>query len=556
MNLPNNIIFRHLGLIIVSVIIILFLGKNLNPNAQTMFLFHDQTQAARISQFNLAVQSGQIPPRMAPDFSFRLEYPIFTYYAPGAYIITQIFSSLGFEPSSAIQLSFLLGLWLAFFGTYMLLIRFFSRLASLVGAVSYVTTLYVPLTIFVRGNLAEFWMMSLLPLGFMAILPSKKINSLGMILKVIVLLLLFTSHNALSLFACLYLFLYLIYFKGDKRQWITFGLGVLGSFYFYLPFILESSLTWAQTVALKTDFKDHFVCLSQLWNGLWGFGGSSPNCITDGMSYKLGKVHILLLLTSGMFVIRQLYSKDKKVVEKRNLIIFFISITLLAIFMTTSFSRQIWDRISILPLMQYPWRFLAFMPIGFAFASGYTIDNISKRLRYLLGVGVVIVMLIFSGKYFYGQNVLKSQYNHDFLTREYIQTKVAFLVPEYLPKTVDYEYWRESNMVYSQPVEVTSGNYEIIKNAPFQKIVKVAPQDKLTINVHYLPGWIININDKNFVPDRDHLDRLGRPFLEIVDDSIVSIEYKQTQIQIIGLACLVVAVILGAITPIYYEKKS
>ena len=39
------------------------------------------------------------------------------------------------------------------------------------------------------------------------------------------------------------------------------------------------------------DFKDHFVCLSQFWNSLWGFGGSTKGCI-DGLSFRLGKIYV------------------------------------------------------------------------------------------------------------------------------------------------------------------------------------------------------------------------------------------------------------------------
>ena len=566
MNFLNRWVKRRWQVLLLLILVVIVLGRNLNPTSHTMFLFHDQTQAARVAEYKVAINNGQIPPKIAPHLSFNLGYPIFTYYAPAAYQITHALGLAGFSIPGTIQLSFLLVIIVGFVGIYLFLTRYFSAFSSLTGAIFYVTTLYLPLSIFVRGNLAEAWLIGLLPWGFYAVLPVKKLESITLALKVIVLILLLTSHNALSLFALLYLGIFLLTTRASKTQWLILGLGILGSMYFYLPFIDKNSLIWAREIALKTNFNDHFLCINQLWSGLWGFGGSAPGCIADGMSFKLGKLQLLLLiLVPVSIVLRGYYKKKKDILFFHGETIFFVVVTIIFLFLTTSWSKIIWNTNTILPLMQYPWRFLAFTCIGFAWCASYCMELIPKIYAKVLGTILIALLLIFNGKYFYGQYVLKSQYTNDFLSAEYINTKVAYLVPEYLPKTVNYDYWRsfeptsETSIlpVFSQPVEVTAGKYEILQNKPFKKLVKVQPQPQLIINVHYLPNWVISVNGIKFIPKKLEIDSLGRPFLPITKPSIVAISYTQTSFETIGLICLALSLGGAILLPysIYAKRK-
>src|SRR3989344_2283366 len=564
MNFINSFFKQNISLLLLLVVVVVLLGKQLNPFSPQIFLFHDVTQAARITEFKYAFLSGQILPRIAPHFSFNLGYPIFTFYAPGAYIISNIFSLFNFSPPDVIQVSFLASILVGLIGADFFFKKNFCEQASLFGGAIYITSLYVPLSIFVRGNLAESWLIALLPWGFYSLLPVEKITSRGSILRVIVLTLLLTSHNGLSLFVGFYLLLFLVVTQASKKQWIIFTLGFFGSFYFYLPFILESSLTRAKTVALKTNINDHFLCVKQLWSGDWGFGGSAPGCLNDGMSFKVGKIHLGLLTTSAIAFFWHLSIKrdDKKLIA--NLTVFFIFVTMFLLFMTTGLSKLIWNQIEFLKLMQYSWRLLAIAGIGFAWAGAFSIEYLPKQYKTILSYSLIAITLMITSKYFYGQKILKSQFAHEYLSRDYISTKAAYQAPEYLPKTVNYDYWRsfeptdnQSNLpIFSQPAEITGGKYEIIKNNPFQKIIKVQPQDQLTINIHYLSSWKIVVNDKQFIPDKKNLDDLGRPFLSITEPSIIQIYYKQTSIQMLGIFSLIMSVIIAGWLPVLtYAKR-
>jgi uncharacterized membrane protein YfhO len=94
---------------------VIFLGKLLNPFEQKMFEFHDDTQAGRIQEFTLNLKHGQIPPRMAPNFSKGLTYPVFNFYAPFSYWLSSLLNLTFFSSVVlAMKASFLLALILSF----------------------------------------------------------------------------------------------------------------------------------------------------------------------------------------------------------------------------------------------------------------------------------------------------------------------------------------------------------------------------------------------------------------------------------------------------------
>ncbi|MFN4212993.1 MAG: 6-pyruvoyl-tetrahydropterin synthase-related protein, partial [Microgenomates group bacterium] len=282
--------------IILLFIIISSLGRHLLPN-NYFFTFHDSTQPARIQQFVKELKNFHIPPRVAPDMNYQLGYPVFNFYAPASYWITSVINIIGFDVVNSLKLSFLLALIVGFLGTYLFFKKFFDFLPSILGGFFYITSLYFPLNIFVRGNLAETWFLALLPFALFLIYEnSLKINKKTFFLTSIILSLLITSHNILSLVSIPIIIIFIALLKNKKNNFFSLFFVLVLSAYFWLPAIVEMKYTWAKEVATKTNFNDHFLCLTQLWQSMWGFGGSTKGCLNDGMSFMIGKIQITFFI--------------------------------------------------------------------------------------------------------------------------------------------------------------------------------------------------------------------------------------------------------------------
>jgi hypothetical protein len=518
--------------LIAFIAVILFFGRNLNPFSDTVFTFHDETQPARIQQFVTELRNLHIPPRLAPDFSFKMGYPVFNFYAPSSYWITSAFSLVGFDTVNALKLSFLLSILVGFIAAYLFLKEYFDFFPSLTGAVLYISSLYYPLDIFVRGNLGEVWFLALFPLALYFVeRNSKKPNSFLFFFLTISLSFLFTVHNLLSAVSVLLVFGFILIHPHKKINLLAMIFALLLSSYFLLPMMLENNLTYASYVATLTKYWDHFVCPSQLWQSAWGFGGSTKGCV-DGMSFKIGKLQLIfafmgMILFIFMSFQSRIAVRDKLRRESRffsNWIpdqvrndkriktyfipysLFFILLTLGSLFMSTYLSKPLWDALSpILSLFQFPWRFIAFSLVGIAFFAAFFLDAITFKFKNIFLVFLILFLIINYSKYFSGQSVSKQRFEKTYLSKEYIEQKVAYKIAEYLPRTANYSIWR---------------TYE------------KTPPKKAMINIHYFPFWKIFIDGKTYVPTK--FDELGRPMIDSKKDSNIQILYKETPIEKLG----------------------
>ncbi|MEI6327131.1 MAG: hypothetical protein WCO78_03340 [Candidatus Roizmanbacteria bacterium] len=439
----NLIFILALGILVITV------GRNLNPFAKNFFSYHDVSQPSRIEQFTHEVVRFNIPPQIAPDYAFRNGYPVFTFYAPTAYWITSALHLTGFEINQAIKSSFLLSILTAFAGMYMLVSHVSKdRILRLLPAFLYAASPWIASEIFVRGNLAEIWCLALLPWGVWALMRQN-----GYILSSIILSALFTSHNALSIVAIVFCGC-IAYVQNNRRFALKiYATALVFSMYFWVPVLIGLSGTYAYDIAKLTRYYDHFLCIQQIWttpNG-WGYGGSAPGCLQDGVSFMIGKVLILTALI-GLIVflityLRKCYSslgKSNVTHESSALIttVLIVALGLGSLLLTLYLSQPIWSAISLLQSFQFPWRFLIFVLFSASYMSifAFTYFQRPKHLSYGATIIVCILAIAMSSRYFVGQDISPDN-AYKLYGPEFTRQKAAYTIPEYLPRTVDLNLW-------------------------------------------------------------------------------------------------------------------
>ncbi|VVA44093.1 conserved membrane hypothetical protein [Candidatus Roizmanbacteria bacterium] len=548
-------------IIFITLLVLTFtIGKNLLPFGDRMFDFHDESQAARIQQFVLNLKSLQIPPRIAPNMSFNLGYPVFNHYAPFSYLVTSFINLIGFDIADSLKLSFLLAIILSFLFCFLFLREFFNFKPSLLAAVLYTTSPWMAVEIFIRGNLGEVWFMTLLPLVFWLIYKnsfSKK--PIIFLLTSLVVSFGLTVHNALSVILIPLIIVFIFLLPNVKKNLLSLFFGFLLSAYFLIPGVLELSSTIASTRVDSLGYPDQLLCAWQLWTTpFWGYGGSSPGCI-DGMSFMLGKPQILTGLIGfiGLFIYL-IKNKSKKSIIKKRLIIYMFIVTAGTIFMTTYYSFHISKILApYIGWIQFPWRLLPILLFGLSFiAAGVIIPKKFTKLSFLLII-LAIIVPFYNSKFFLKDTINKSKYNNNFLSKSYIEKAVAYKVSEYLPITANYAEWLkyEPKKDSSELVDKTlidgkfihsldKGRLMIIKSGNFEKIAETNSK-KILINVHYLPYWKIYINNSLYNPTL--FDKLGRPIIKLDKPSTITVKYEQTNVEKVGNAISIIA-LLGLIT--------
>jgi len=469
------------------------------------FPIHDDTQVVRVAQMAQALKDGQFPVRWVRDLGYGYGYPIFNFYAPLPYYIGALFNLLGFNALVATKIMMGLGIILAGVFMFFLAKEFWGEFGGLVSALFYVYAPYHAVDVYVRGAAGEFWAMAMLPLVFRGIYKIFQKNHWGVIIASLGFSGVILSHNLTAMMALPFILLnilFLFIFSKDKKQfgfWILdFGFFSLGlSAFYWLPALTEMKYTKVfGQIGGGADFRDHFVFLDQLWASPWGFGGSAPGRL-DGMSFMIGKVHILssfLALVLGLFLVK----------KNRGVFIFFGGSLLLAIFFTNKISLPIWEAIKPMAFIQYPWRFLIFASFFSSFLSGLIINLQPKKIKWWspLTAGIFVgALLFFNLKYFQPQTYLKVTVP-DYLTEENIKWRISKISDEYLPK--DFTVPKDKSEVAWEKIEIVSGQAEIksiFNKSHFLKFeIEAMEPIEILINTAYFPGWKILINQKEEKP--------------------------------------------------------
>lgn len=467
--------------LLLAVVVLVTIGRGLVPS-ETMFVFHDRTQFARIIEFTYSIQTLHIPPVYAPHFNFGIGYPIFLFYAPFAYWVSAGLYLLGTGVVNSVKLSMLFALIVGSWGMYAWLARRYAKPAAFVGALLFVSSPWYASEIFVRGNLATVWFLALAPWSLWALTAFRQRKIVASLLIAATLL----THNALSIIWVFILSAYgtLGYARHRTKRMKLLVFSVIVSGIFWVPALLQLGQTHATEIAKLTNFKDHFLCIEQIWTtSTWGFGGSTQGCVEDGMSFMLGKFQILLAvlgITLGPFIIKR----------RRPLLLEGL-IAVWAIFLTLADAQPFWEIAKPLQVVQFPWRFLSIalifisalgaagiqiliehismvcakdklglnklykskvtkvvlsiasiFPMRRALNKGLVLPPLAQTLYTTVCAVIAVGILIFSLKYFSGRLMPIREVENQFASSDYIWSSAAYDVPEYVPKSVDYVYWQ------------------------------------------------------------------------------------------------------------------
>src|SRR3989344_4953049 len=380
---------NNLKIIPIVCIVLLTVFASLPFLKPGLYTMHDDQQVARLFLFDQALKAGQFPVRWV--------------------------DGLGFGFISSVKLTFFFSIFLSGIAMYVLTKEFFGRFAALISALFYMYVPYRALDIYVRGAIAESFSFVWLPLILWSFFKLFETNDRKYALfSGIFLALLMITHNLIFLPFMLILPLYLTFLfwqSGNKKKFTVYCIlsiiySLFLSAFFWIPALMEKKFTLVDQLLLVNlaDYRIHFVHPKQLWNWPWGFGGSAAGLV-DGISFKIGKLHILVSLTAFMFAIL-LILKNKKLSrlsivspERSRRVTYHLSLITFGLFifsalMTTFYSKFIWEIIKPLAYLQFPWRFLTFTALFSSILAGSLLYFLRLRVLQLVLAPLLIITLV------------------------------------------------------------------------------------------------------------------------------------------------------------------
>ena len=495
------------------------------------------------------------------------------FYPPLSAIIPGIFMCFGISLFTAEKLFLLLASILAGIFAYKLFMELYdNKFCAMLVAILYVLSPYKLNQILVRGAMGEVLAFTFLPLvllGLTKILKGERkykyyfiIGMTGIVYSHII------SIIYTTIFGALFLFLnYKQLFK--KKVIIDLIVSSIIIVILSLPIIIpvfehQNSKDYVIS-GIQTDVQDRVVHPGQLIaSSIEGKEAENTSYYSNEkeMNYMIGLPFIVIILLFPF-----LYKEIKK--EKgniKNIIIFSILLCFSIIMMTFP---VIWNKVSILDTIQYPWRLLMYAVIFISAISGYIIKPlIKKENQYLVFIVIVSYSLLFS--FMIGSNVkfaktLGSEFN--FANQELkvgddygtLSFSIGY-AHEYLPNnlTTDEIINKGGN------VDIISGNADINKIEKNNNILKIEginkeKNTKLELPLIYYKGYNISLkNENNNINDiKYEMSDRGYIVIDLEDVSEFEIiaKYTGTDIYKICDGLAITTLVLYCIYIVYDKYK-
>jgi uncharacterized membrane protein len=363
---------------------------------------HDgQDHVARIANFYQSLLDGNLIPRWAGNLNWGYGHPILMFLYPLPSYIASIFAFVGFSFPDSVKLVFVVGFIASAFAMYAFVKEQWSEDAAFVAAAVYTFAPYRFVDLYVRGAIGEHLAFVFPPLVLLSmVLLAKRIQAKYVAFGVFSLAGLILSHNAISLMFLPIIFGFAVYLffqvKHKKRFGISiffillFGFGLAA--FFWIPALLEGKYT-LRDIVTADDYRTRFVFLQQLVYGPWSFGG------TGKFSVQIGIVQWLFVLVAIPLSLRIMREKR----TDRVVFLALLTVFMCALFLMTSYSKLVWESVSLLQKFQFPWRFLSVALFVPAVLSAWATDILQGERKKFYVIGVCTLLLLTSQSYWKAQ---------------------------------------------------------------------------------------------------------------------------------------------------------
>ncbi len=517
----NPVLARLIWFLIVFIITVPAFSHLLNGQ---YFSMHDDQQVARLFLLDQGIRQGYLYPRWVDLLGFGYGYPLFNFYPPLVYYIGEVFHLLGLSLIWSIKLTFILGFVLSAWGAYLFSKNLFGKIIALVPTVLYTYFFYHAVNAYVRGALAEFFSMAILPFVFLSLKklfdePKLKHS----LFFAITLALLVLNHPLIALPAVFFIVAFFVFYvyKSVKNRlaftkFFIFGvvIGLCLSAFFWLPSLTEKKYTYVDKVLTHelADYTIHFIYPQQFWYSLWGYGGSVAGP-EDGITFQLGKAQIglfiLAIILSGIY----LYKKKKN--TDMSQFYFLVFLAVFSLFMTIQASSFIWRSVSYLAYLQFPWRFLTFAGFFLSVVGGYSVFflkqlyNDKKQAMKQLFIMIVIFCLLVIGVYsrYFKPQYLKDVTDQDLTSPKVITWDVSRTSFEFVPQgirttktalgttTLDIQQKDLPTSTFFMPETDGYANQQLNTFRKKTFFVHAFSQTDFILNTFFFPGWVATLTD-------------------------------------------------------------
>ena len=465
-----------------------------------------------LQHFYQQISEGILYPRWLAGDNYGYGSPTFVFYPPLVFYLGSIIKLSGLNTEQTIIVLFTLAIFLIGFSFYFYGRSRWGKIASVMGALFYITTPYIAFNAYLRGALPETWSLIWIPVGLWVTDKSFTQPRWRIVLAIVAAVVALTHVPSLLLFTIFWLFY--VFYSLNYQSWKTIvkticslfiGFGLV-SFYL-LPAILEKSLVNIKHMQFEDGYKLNLI----------SFGINSTTKIVSKFVQPIFMYDCLVILFFLTIIILCIKNRNKIIKLIGGWLVLLTSL----IFLMLSPSVFIWQASETLQMVQFPWRLLGLFSFGIASLSAMTVHEICNQGKYKKIILLFIIVLILLGNTFYSYklsltlsgfqkpgNIVLAREKGAWKASIYEQIKTALYDPysNKLRGTKEYIPLLNKDEVASAPkpgqpsVYLESGKAKInVENwSSYQRSFQVIAEEISTIKVrtYYYPAWHLYVNDR------------------------------------------------------------
>lgn len=485
-----------------------------------------------IKQFYLNIREGNIPVSWV-DRVANYGYPLGQINQQ----LSNYFGALFFAFTQNIFLSYnlvaLMGSIITLFFFYRFLRFYVNIIPAFVGTFLLNFAPYRILNIYVRGDLPEF-----IAPAFIAIILCcltywlKQNNPKYWLFLIISITGLALTHPIIVLVSFPLFFIYTLLLLSQTKkkrikilQLLTAGLIGLGiASYYLLPLVGEIKYFYFGHHPNKTTSFE-FLRPNQFNHEQWLFSeANSPGVRENRLQF--GLIEFTILIIVSLFFLYQFLIKRNR--DDLKIVISIYFVLLINIFLSTQISYLIWNNLTWLQKIQYPWRFLTSMQLLVPILLAFTINKLKNPK--LMATIIILIICVIRFPQLYGKNYVS-----------FPQTRYNFLSIN-MHNTIMNTIWSGNTLDYpikDRKYDIIEGEGEIIDTEvkPTKRLYKIRADSLIRMidYTFYFPGWKLFIDNKEYPIEFQDPNYRGVITYQVPQGThLVELVYTDTKIRLLA----------------------
>ena len=466
----------------------------------------------RTHQLAANLRAGVFPVRWMPDAAYGLGYPFFSYYAALPYYLAGTLALLGVDILTALKMTQTLGFALAALAMYGWMRGMTkNHWAAWLAAVAYTFAPFHLVNVYVRGDsLSEFYAFIFYPLILWALdevgkSASGKFTSSQAAAALAYAGLLLTHNLSAAIFSP-FILLYLVILArqtpdiGHRASDIltALGLGLLLAAWFWLPAVVELGyVQLGPSTQNYFHYSRHFRDTDLIQSNLLFDYSISPDGSTP---FAMGLAQATFAAIGAAGVIWRGFQKKLKARQS-----FVFLGLLISTVMITPLSKPLWDHLPVLPIVQFPWRFLSVQALFAAAATAGLASFDVSRLTFhaLRFTFIILIALLLSGSVLLSLHPSRLLIGPANVTTERLQLYELFtqnigstIRYEWLPKSVGQRPFTSDALIEPDappraiPLHGASLAATQVEREPTRRVWRISGEGgEVAFPLFYWPGW-------------------------------------------------------------------